>query len=193
MRSCNPPTKCWTRMTALSRAGPIPHGREIVFGVEHALSVGSLVGWRQRLRRNTGCRSHFRNWIPQTTRHVVVGQLIERYGIHWWWHPREARPFDRRCVNDCACFDQCRSYRPARPRNLVFHCGLPFCCRRRPTNLALSPRQRVARRGPRLNENSGLALREAPGVALPHHAKLAMSLYTTMAFIPEGLRLGRVR
>jgi hypothetical protein len=44
------------------------------------------------------------------------------------WHPRKARPFDRGCVNDRACFDQPRSYWPARPGNLVFHRGLPFCC-----------------------------------------------------------------
>jgi hypothetical protein len=99
-------------------------------GLELSLSAPSLICRRRCLRHNTGSRSHFPNWIPQTARHVVVGHLIERYGIHWWWHPREARPFDRRCVNDRACFDQSRSYRPARPGNLVFHRRLPFCCRR---------------------------------------------------------------
>jgi hypothetical protein len=98
-------------------------------GLEHSLSAPSLICRRRCLRHNTGSRSHFPNRIPQTARHVVVGHLIERHRIHWWRHPREARPFDRRCVNDCACLDQSRSYRPARPRNLVFHRGSPFCCR----------------------------------------------------------------
>jgi hypothetical protein len=106
--------------------------------LEHSLSAQSFFCRRRCLRHNTGSRSHFPNRIPQTARHVVVGHLIERYGIHWRWHPRKALPFDRRCVNDCACLDQSRSYRPARPRNLVFHRGLPFCYHSRPTSLALS-------------------------------------------------------
>jgi hypothetical protein len=105
-------------------------------GLEHSLSAPSLIRRRRCLRHNTGSRSHFPNRIPQTARHVVVGHLIERHRIHWWRHPREARPFDRRCVNDCACLDQSRSYRPARPRNLVFHRGSPFCCRETSTSLA---------------------------------------------------------